>query len=106
VRQLDSVIEKAVLLAQGEVITPADLDLPTPQAKVEGSFRFDLPAEGLSLDEFDKEVIARAMEKAEGNMAGAAKLLGTTYRTVEYRVKKYGIPQAKQRKGEADQPKR
>jgi len=106
VRQLDSVIEKAVLLAQGEVLTPADLDLPTPAAKAEGLFRFELPAEGLSLDEFEKEVIVKAMEKAEGSMATAAKLLGTTYRTVEYRVKKYGIPQAKQRKGEPDQPKR
>jgi DNA-binding NtrC family response regulator len=101
VRQLDAVIEKAVLLAAGDVITPADLDMPSQQTGSEGAvLNFELPPEGISLEEIEKGVIAKAMERSDGCIARAAKLLGTTYRTVEYRVKKYGIPRSHQRNGE------
>jgi two-component system response regulator PilR (NtrC family) len=107
VRQLDSVIEKAVLLVNGDIIAPADLDIPVRQRNTAGStFNFELPPEGFPLEEIERQVIFKAMEKAGGCIAKAAKLLGTTYRTVEYRVKKYGIPRASQPNGEQDQPKR
>jgi two-component system response regulator PilR (NtrC family) len=93
VRQLDSVIEKAVLLAPGEFLEPVDIDLPTQQANADGhAFGFELPAEGVSLEDIERQIIDRAMERSGGCIAGAAKLLKTTYRTVEYRVKKYRIP--------------
>jgi DNA-binding NtrC family response regulator len=107
VRQLDSVMEKAVLLARGDVITPADLDIPTvPPTDSGGGFKFELPPEGFPLKEIERGIISKAMERSGGSIAGAAKLLGTTYRTVEYRVKKYGIPTTGQRNGEEDKPKR
>jgi transcriptional regulator with PAS, ATPase and Fis domain len=107
VRQLDSVIEKAVLLVNGDIIAPADLDIPVRQRNTAGStFNFELPPEGFPLEEIERQVIFKAMEKAGGCIAKAAKLLGTTYRTVEYRVKKYGIPRVSQPNGEQDQPKR
>ena len=94
VRQLDALMEKAVLLATGNVITPADLDIPQ-QTRSEGAvLNFDLPPEGISLEEIERAIIAKAMEKSDGCIARAAKLLGTTYRTVEYRVKKYGLPRS------------
>jgi transcriptional regulator with GAF, ATPase, and Fis domain len=48
----------------------------------------------------ERAVIVKAMERSDGCIAKAAKLLGTTYRTVEYRVKKYGLPRPHQRNGE------
>ncbi len=107
VRQLDSVIEKAVLLAKGDIIAPADLDIPVQQRNAACStFNFELPPEGFPLEEIERQVIFKAMEKSGGCIAKAAKLLETTYRTVEYRVKKYGIPRDSQPNGEQDQPKR
>lgn len=106
VRQLDSVIEKAVLLAQGDVISPGEIDVSTQQRHANGFLNLELPKEGIPLDEIEREIIFKAMEKAGGSMAQAAKLLGTTYRTIEYRVKKYGIPRLNRRNGEKDQPKR
>jgi len=107
VRQLDSVIEKAVLLARGDIIELADLDLPVQPSNLAGpAFNFEIPPNGVSLEEIERQVIFKAMEKSGGCIARAAKLLGTTYRTVEYRVKKYGIPRASQPNGEQDQPKR
>ncbi|MFH1993536.1 MAG: sigma-54 dependent transcriptional regulator [Pseudomonadota bacterium] len=96
VRQLDSVIEKAVLLARGDIIELADLDLPAqPSSPAGPAFNFEIPPNGVSLEEIERQVIFKAMEKSGGCIARAAKLLGTTYRTVEYRVKKYAIPRAR-----------
>ena len=101
VRQLDSVIEKAVLLAQGDIITPDDLEISTQPKSMEGnSSRIESRSNSVSLDDMEREVILKAMEKSNGCMAKAADLLGTTYRTVEYRVKKYNIPRKNQRKSE------
>jgi DNA-binding NtrC family response regulator len=107
VRQLDAIIEKAVLVARGEVLTPTDVDVPKQQTNVcHGTFNFEFPPDGFPLEEIEKQVILKSMEKSGGCIAGAAKLLQTTYRTVEYRVKKYGIPRTNQRTGENNKPKR
>lgn len=95
VRQLDSVIEKAVLLAQTDIITLSELDIPFQQKPVsENAFNFELPSEGISLEEIERQVISKAMERSGGCMTKAADLLGTTYRTIEYRVNKYKIPKS------------
>jgi DNA-binding NtrC family response regulator len=107
VRQLDAIIEKAVLVAGGEVLSPVDLDIPKPQTDAAGgTFSFEFPPDGLALDEIERQVISRAMEKSGGCIAEAARLLHTTYRTVEYRIKKYGIARNNRRNGEQSQPKR
>ena len=101
VRQLDSVIEKAVLLARDDVIVPGDLDIQARQKDATNDgLNFELPPNGVSLEEVERQIILKAMERSGGCIASAAKLLGTTYRTVEYRVKKYDIPRANQRNGE------
>ncbi len=107
VRQLDAVIEKAVLVASGEVLSPADLDIPKPPTNAAGgTLDFEFPADGFPLEEIERQVIFKAMEQSGGNVAAAARLLKTTYRTIEYRVKKYSIPAANQRNGETSTPKR
>lgn len=94
VRELESVIERAVILADGEIIDQKDL----PQ---EVLFRtvisqpawnaLDLPHNGFSLTELEKYLLARALEKSDGVIARAARLLGLTYRTFQYRMIKYGL---------------
>ena len=107
VRQLDAAIEKAVLVATGEVLAPADLDIPQRSAHPTGAnFHLEFPPDGLALDDIERQVILTAMQKAAGSIAGAARLLRTSYRTVEYRVKKYGIERDDQRNGEPDPPER
>jgi two-component system, NtrC family, response regulator PilR len=92
VRQLDSVIEKAVLLAKDNTLSPDDLDIPVERFFNAGKEPdIDNIPEWLPLEEIERRVILKAMEKTGGNISKAAKLLGTTYRTIEYRVKKFGI---------------
>ena len=69
-------------------------DLPTEvrqesQAAVTGGFK--LPAEGISFEEVEKNLILQAMDQTDYNITKAAKLLGLTFRTLQYRLEKFGI---------------
>jgi DNA-binding NtrC family response regulator len=97
VRQLESAIERAVLLCEGELIT-AD-DLPPEIIRNEGvstsvasdGESFKLPAQGINFEEFERSLILQAMERTDNNITKAAKLLGLTFRTLQYRLEKFGI---------------
>ena len=53
--------------------------------------RFKLPAEGISFEEVEKNLILQAMDQTDYNITKAAKLLGLTFRTLQYRLEKFGI---------------
>jgi DNA-binding NtrC family response regulator len=92
VRQLESAIERAILLAESDLISVEDLPLEVRQEarpQVEGSYK--LPAEGITFDEFERSLIMQAMERTDYNITKAAKLLGLTFRTLQYRLEKFGI---------------
>lgn len=92
VRQLESVIERAVLLAEGERI---EVDGLPPEVRNRpyriGKVDFDIPDEGISFEELEKEVLEKAMRKANWVAARAAQLLGMSYRTLQYRLNKFNI---------------
>jgi DNA-binding protein Fis len=50
---------------------------------------FTLPAEGLSLEELEMELVAQAMERAEQNQSAAARLLGLTRAKFRVLYKQY-----------------
>ena len=92
VRQLESVIERGVLMAEGLLIQPEDLP-----AEVHHEFErhdllpFDFPPSGISFEELEKELIIKAMERADWVIAKAAPLLRMSYKTLQYRLEKFGI---------------
>jgi DNA-binding NtrC family response regulator len=92
VRQLESAIERAILLSEGDQITMDDLPSEVRQdvgPASEGAFR--LPAEGINFEEVERNLITQAMEQTDYNITKAAKLLGLTFRTLQYRLEKFGI---------------
>ena len=92
VRQLESAIERAILLCEGELITIEDLPLEVRQESrpaAEGAFK--LPPEGISFEDVERDLITQAMEQSDYNITKAAKLLGLTFRTLQYRLEKFGI---------------
>src|SRR5918911_400375 len=93
VRQLESAIERAILLAENDLITVEDLPLEVRQEArpVGEGGGFKLPAEGISFEEFERNLILQAMERTDYNITKAAKLLGLTFRTLQYRLEKFGI---------------
>ena len=96
VRQLESTIERAIILAEGEVLEERHLpaEIVSPDAGTHGETlpaEVDIPDGGLSLEEVEKRLLIQAMEKSGGVIAKAARLLGLTYRTMQYRLDKHGI---------------
>ncbi|HUI67232.1 MAG TPA: sigma-54 dependent transcriptional regulator [Nitrospirota bacterium] len=92
VRELENSIERASVLRRGEAITPAELPdkLRKEKASVENII-LNLPDEGLSLEDLEKNLIIKALEKHKGNQTRAAEYLGITRPTLIYRMDKYGI---------------
>ncbi len=97
VRELENAIENAVVMAEGEVITPADLPGYLQSSVSEGSFMGQLLQQhkGMSyrekLEAFEREIIRQALEETGGNKTHAAKKLGFTLRTLRNKVKKYNL---------------
>jgi DNA-binding NtrC family response regulator len=92
VRQLESAIERAILLCEGDQIGVEDLPVEIrQQAAPAAAFSFKLPPEGISFDEVEKSLIIQAMEQTNWNITRAAKLLDLSFRTLQYRLEKFGI---------------
>jgi len=92
VRQLESIIERGVLMAEGNIIMPEDLPSEIHETVSRGmSLPFDFPPGGISFEELEKELIIKAMERAEWTISRAAPLLRMSYKTLQYRLEKFGI---------------
>jgi DNA-binding NtrC family response regulator len=92
VRQLESIIERGVLMAEGSSITPEDLPAEVHAGLAGGgSLPFDFPPDGISFEELEKELIIKAMERADWIITKAAPLLRMSYKTLQYRLEKFGI---------------
>jgi DNA-binding NtrC family response regulator len=97
VRQLESAIERAILLCEGTEIGVEDLPVEIRQEGTSAAaFNFKLPPEGISFDEVERSLITQAMEQTNWNITRAAKLLGLSFRTLQYRLEKFGIRKAKE----------
>ncbi|HWC76648.1 MAG TPA: sigma-54 dependent transcriptional regulator [Blastocatellia bacterium] len=92
VRQLESAIERAILLCEGGEITVEDLPVEIRNdGGPSSAFNFKLPPEGISFEELEQSLILQAMEQTSWNITRAAKLLGLSFRTLQYRLEKFGI---------------
>jgi DNA-binding NtrC family response regulator len=99
VRQLESAIERAILLCEGDQITVEDLPLELRQdSKPAAQGVFKLPPEGISFEDVERDLLTQAMEQTDYNITKAAKLLGFTFRTLQYRLEKFGIKKPEDKK--------
>jgi len=91
VRELENVIERSLVMCAGERLDAADIKLeaaPKPRAPNDGH-RF-LP-EGMTLDQYEQELIQEALRRADGNKSQAARLLGLTRNALRYRLTQMGL---------------
>ncbi|MEI8355947.1 MAG: sigma-54 dependent transcriptional regulator [Deltaproteobacteria bacterium] len=92
VRQLESVIERGLLMTENEHVEPEDLPVELRRdAATYGGLPFPFPPEGISFEELERDLILKAMERADWVIGKAATLLGMTYKTLQYRLEKFGI---------------
>jgi two-component system NtrC family response regulator len=88
VRELENLVERAVVLCRGEVIGRGDLPLTLeePDALDEPQTQLAAAVEGL-----ERRMIKEALKRADGVQTRAADLLGITERALRYKLKKYGL---------------
>ncbi|HEY6196445.1 MAG TPA: sigma-54 dependent transcriptional regulator [Candidatus Eisenbacteria bacterium] len=105
VRELEHTIERALILAGPDEITAQHLSFAQPEPSTVHAWVPRIPAEGLSLEALEKELILQALERAAGNKSAAARLLGLTRRTLYSRMEKHGLRvpgEGEDAEGEAD----
>ena len=88
VRELENRIKRAVIMADGKLVTAADLDLGQAGAAEESRDVINLKA---VRDTADRKAIRRAIARSEGNVSGAAKLLGISRPTLYDLMKQHGL---------------
>jgi Nif-specific regulatory protein len=89
VRELESCLERAVLVAEGDVVHPYHLP-PTLQT-AEASGVLDTSSLKYRIDAYERDLIRDALKSSRGNMAATARVLKSTPRIIAYKVEKYGI---------------
>ena len=104
VRQLESAIERAILLCEGEKIMPRDLPQEVLSRKTTAKAgdrqrgdKFEIPADGINFENFERDLILQAMEKNDWVIAKSAKMLGMSYRTLQYRLDKFDLKRGESR---------
>ena len=94
VRELENVIERTVVLVDGEEIGPGDLPLAEAFGELDGDAE-EIPASKLALNDqlesLERDLICRAMEEAKGVKTQAAELLGVKTSALYYKLEKYGM---------------
>ncbi len=88
VRQLRNVIERALIVTSGPLITAADLPLEITRPARAGGAVFEVTL-GSSLDEVERELIERTLHFVSGNKARAAEILGVSLKTLYNRLERY-----------------
>lgn len=91
VRELENIIERAATFAKGEMIEAADIHLDAESAKTSGTTPAFLPP-GVTLDQWEDELIRESLRRSNGNKSQAARLLGLSRNALRYRLSKIGIP--------------
>jgi two-component system response regulator HydG len=90
VRELENVIERAVILATGEYVSERELPLALQQEREVSGQAPEVPQSG-NLEEIEKQAVLNTLEQTGGNKSQAARILGITRATLHKKLKKYGL---------------
>ena len=88
VRELENLVERAVVLCRSDVIGRGDLPLTLEEAEAPEGLQSHLTA---AVEGLERRMIKEALKRAEGIQTRAADFLGITERALRYKLKKYGL---------------
>jgi two-component system, NtrC family, response regulator AtoC len=95
VRELRNAIERAMILEESSLITPPSLPIaiarPESSMAATAPLGMEIPTDGLSLEDNERTLLGRALEKTNGNQTQAARLLRITRDTLRYKMKKFNL---------------
>jgi len=94
VRELENCMERVVVLSPGAELGADDLPAslrPGPAGAEPGVNGFELPEQGVSLGDLERHLIRQSLRRCQGRIRPAARLLGLSYKTLQYRIRKHGL---------------
>ena len=93
IREMENRVRRAVIIATGRFVTPADLDIALSPRDPGEEAPLLVPGRNLNgaREEAEKRMLAEAFEKAKGNISHVARLIGTSRPTVHALIKKHGL---------------
>jgi len=92
IRELRNVVERAVLMSDGERIEAHDIGLPEiPRGEVGDGWRPELPPDGVALDQVERAVVLEALHRTRYVQKEAAQLLRVSRRKLNYMIQRMGI---------------
>ncbi|MEN8263926.1 MAG: sigma-54 dependent transcriptional regulator [Nitrospirota bacterium] len=95
-RELRNIVERICILEDTDTIYPEHLPSEIVKyvnmdTEVDAGGAIDLPSDGLSLKNVEKDLIEKALKKVDGNQTKAAKLLGISRDALRYKMQKFGM---------------
>ena len=90
IRELQNSVERCLILRKGKIIEPEDISLPMAKTSDVPDIP-DIPPDGVSLEDIEKGLILKALEKSSGNRSQAARLLKIPRHVLIYRLEKFNI---------------
>ncbi len=92
IRELRNMIERAVLMSDGERIEADDIGLPdSPGDEGKSGWRPELPPDGIALDQVERAVVLEALRRTRYVQKEAAQLLRVSRRKLNYMIQRMGI---------------
>lgn len=97
IRELKNMVERICIMNSAEVITPEMLpvELQPDSESSKNCSELDIPPTGIDLDKtlqnIEKQLLAKGLEMSEGNVSGASRLLNIPRGTLRYKLEKYGL---------------
>ena len=99
VRELVNVLERAVLLCQGDILEPESLPIALPSHerrsvglhRVEGRIEMELPTGNVTMDEVELALIEATLRRTRGNVSRAAELMGVSRGALRNKIEQFKI---------------
>jgi DNA-binding NtrC family response regulator len=91
VRELRNVLERAVLLTEGDTLQLTALPIEMRASGTSATLPVEFGPEGIDLEQLERALLDEALRRAEGSRSGAGRLLGLSRHQIRNRLKKFGV---------------
>jgi two-component system, NtrC family, response regulator AtoC len=91
IRELQNVLERAVTLSSGATLDIGDIHIDAPVRRASADAGSAVLPEGMTLEQYEEELLREALKRASGNKSQAARALGLSRNALRYRLAKMGV---------------
>jgi DNA-binding NtrC family response regulator len=92
VRELENILQRGVTLSAGATLDVGDIHLDTAAPRSRAGAPAPVLPEGVTLEQWEDEIIRESLRRANGNKSQAARALGLSRNALRYRLSKMGVP--------------